>query len=182
MPKMPWTQSDMQSDSSIMKNNFYESLVTDISRSRTLTAFIKACDSFIVLICALSYPAFLVFITISDVGLERILCSIIVPAISFTIISGIRFIINEKRPYEIYDYTPIIGRQKAGKSFPSRHVFSVFMLAMTYMRFSCGAGIIFCFMGFLLGIIRVVGGVHYIHDVIAGAYFAVIFSAVYILL
>ncbi len=172
----------MQRDSTIMKNNFYESLIIDIIGRPKLAAFVKACDIFIVSACVLSYPVFLVFIIFSDVGLNQILYSITIPAISFAIVSVIRFIIDEKRPYEIYGYTPIIGHQKRGKSFPSRHVFSAFMLAMTYMRFSYSAGIIFCAIGFFLGLIRVIGGVHYIHDVIAGAYFAVIFSAVYILL
>ena len=91
------------------------------------------------------------------------------PAISFILLSVIRNYINAPRPYEMFDIIPIIKKDTKGKSFPSRHVFSVFVIAMTIYYISRPIGIALMFAGVLLAIIRVVGGVHFPKDVLAGA-------------
>ena len=62
-----------------------------------------------------------------------------------------------------------IEKDTAGKSFPSRHVFSVFIIAATIFYVHPSAGILLGLLGVVLAVLRVIGGVHEPRDVIAGA-------------
>lgn len=94
--------------------------------------------------------------------------------IPYIILSVFRVIINTKRPYEVYEFTPLINRKSTGKSFPSRHVFSIFIIA-TLLYFQCAfIGILFFILGVMLAIIRVITGVHFWYDVLAGAVIGVL--------
>lgn len=120
----------------------------------------------------LLYPALLLlFFLEHDPFLER---AVIVPAVTFVMVTIFRKVYNSPRPYEKFDLPPAIEKETAGKSFPSRHVFSVFIIAMTAFYSDSGMGTALFIIGIALGIIRVVGGVHEPRDVIAGALFAVL--------
>ena len=97
--------------------------------------------------------------------------ALMVPLDSFLILSVARYLINRPRPYEKFDFEPVISKDTKGISFPSRHVFSAFVIAMTYLLWSPVPviGIFLLFFGILLAGIRVLSGVHYVSDVIAGA-------------
>lgn len=115
----------------------------------------------------LLYPAFLVLLFIQkSLFLPR---AIIVPAISFVAVSIFRKWLNVPRPYEKFNLPPVLEKDTIGKSFPSRHVFSVFVIAMTVFYLHTDAGILLFAIGLLLAVIRVIGGVHEPRDVIAGA-------------
>ncbi|MFW5996338.1 MAG: phosphatase PAP2 family protein [Halanaerobiaceae bacterium] len=92
-----------------------------------------------------------------------------VPGIAFLVVSFFRSQVNALRPYEMWDINPVLDKNTGGKSFPSRHVFSVFVIAMAfyYINFLMGIGIII--IGVLIAAVRVIGGVHFPKDVIAGA-------------
>ena len=95
--------------------------------------------------------------------------ALLVPAVSFVCLSVIRRIINASRPYEKFDIPPVLEKDTTGKSFPSRHAFSVFVIAMTVFYEHPGAGILLGIIGLLLGIVRVAVGVHEPKDIVAGA-------------
>ena len=95
--------------------------------------------------------------------------ALLVPAVSFVCLSVVRRIINAPRPYEKFDIPPVLEKDTTGKSFPSRHVFSVFVIAMTVFYEHPGAGILLGIIGLLLGIVRVAVGVHEPKDIVAGA-------------
>lgn len=112
------------------------------------------------------YPLYvLVLFLEKDAWLVR---ALLVPSISFVLLTIVRRIINAPRPYERFGIPPVIDKDTKGKSFPSRHVFSVFMIAMTIFYAHPGPGIILGFIGILLGITRVRAGVHEPRDVVAG--------------
>ena len=94
---------------------------------------------------------------------------ILVPAISFVLVTILRRIINEPRPYEKFDIPPVIEKETKGKSFPSRHVFSIFVIGVTIFYSLPGPGIVIGLIGVAMAIVRVLGGVHEPRDVIAGA-------------
>ncbi len=95
--------------------------------------------------------------------------AVLVPAVSFVLLTIVRAIINLPRPYEKFGMPPVIEKDTSGKSFPSRHVFSVFIIAMTIFYQHSGPGVILGLVGVGLAAIRVVGGVHEPKDVIVGA-------------
>lgn len=95
--------------------------------------------------------------------------AVFVPAMSFVLVSVLRNVLNVKRPYEKFEIPSVIKKDTRGKSFPSRHVFSAFVIATTVF-YSCPAlGIFLGGIGTVMAVIRVAGGVHTPVDVIAGA-------------
>ncbi|HBA96574.1 MAG TPA: phosphatase PAP2 family protein [Lachnospiraceae bacterium] len=105
-------------------------------------------------------------IFLRDIRAIRIIA---VPAAGFIILTVFRAKYNAKRPYEKYGFKPLIPKDTCGKSFPSRHVFSIFMCAGAVSFVYPVPGTAIYIMGFLLAIIRVISGVHFPKDVIAGA-------------
>ncbi len=99
---------------------------------------------------------------------------IIVPLDSLIILSVFRYMINRPRPYERFQMPPVIAKETRGKSFPSRHVFSAMIIALTFLLATpwTGLGVGFVVVAVCLAIVRVLSGVHYISDVVAGIFFA----------
>lgn len=115
----------------------------------------------------LAYPALLVFLAMhQDVRFFRVL---ITAGASFVLVSLFRSFFNAPRPYEVLDIVPLISKDTKGKSFPSRHVFSIFVIAMCFCYISLPIGIVLLAAGALLAAVRVIVGVHFPRDVIAGA-------------
>lgn len=108
----------------------------------------------------------------------RIIRVIIVPLAGFILLTIFRAKYNAQRPYEKYGFQPLIPKDTHGKSFPSRHVFSIFMCAGAVSFIYPLLGKIIYIMGLLLAIIRVISGVHFIKDVIAGAIIGILCSIV----
>jgi PAP2 superfamily len=114
-----------------------------------------------------SYPLYLISLLLKrDTLLPQ---AVLVPAVSFVVVTLFRKIVNEPRPYEKYDLPPVIDKDTGGKSFPSRHVFSVFVIAVTVFVRNPVAGCILAMIGIMIAVIRVIGGVHTVWDVTAGA-------------
>ena len=113
------------------------------------------------------YPLLLVILAVT--GNPLLLKAIAVPAVSFVLVSVFRKLYNAARPYEELDIDPLIKKDTSGKSFPSRHVFSVYVIAMSWLPFNTVAGVLLLLLGIDMMFIRVVGGVHCPQDVIAGA-------------
>ena len=63
---------------------------------------------------------------------------------------------------------PLIKKDSLGKSFPSRHVFSATTIAMFTLLLNPWLGGTMLFLAAILAILRVLGGVHYPSDVLAG--------------
>lgn len=99
---------------------------------------------------------------------------ILVPAGTFLITTLFRKIINEKRPYELYNIQPLIPKQKKGESFPSRHMVSVTIIAMAGWYLHPLLGIWLTILTVIVGIMRPLAGVHYIHDVLGAAIISII--------
>lgn len=125
-------------------------------------------DKMITAVVFLSYPALLLYLFWRGLLGKCIVC-IVVPAVSFLLVSVFREIYCAPRPYEVLDIWPLIKKETKGRSFPSRHVFSAFMIAMAFFSVHAVFGAIMGILGMLLAYIRVVGGVHFPKDVVAGA-------------
>lgn len=106
--------------------------------------------------------------------------ALLVPAIGFLLLSIFRHIINRPRPYETFQVPPAIKKETKGHSFPSRHVFSATMIAMSYLVYFPWnwVGILFLLVAILLGAVRVLSGVHYVSDVVVGMLVAIAMAVV----
>ena len=67
----------------------------------------------------------------------------------------------------------MIPKDTKGNSFPSRHVFSIYIIAMAAWYVWMPLGVILCVAGVFLAAARVIGRVHFMKDVVAGALIAV---------
>lgn len=101
----------------------------------------------------------------------RLARCIIVPLDAFLVTSVLRWLVARKRPYETFGEAPVIRKESRGDSFPSRHVFSAFVIAMTFLLATpwTWAGLLLLAASAAIAAIRVLSGVHYISDVICGA-------------
>lgn len=150
-----------------MKDN-YESFYRRISapfRARpALAAALRILNRCLTLLMYAAYPVILLLLLHSRLLLRAIL----VPGISFALLSFVRDRINRPRPYEKWNIDPLIHKNTTGHSMPSRHIFSSAVISMVYLRIFPGIGILFLVLSALSAVIRVIGGVHYISDVAAG--------------
>ncbi len=127
----------------------------------------KACT----LTMYVAYPILLIYLFLNrESSYFSFRHALFVPAISFVLLSVVRALINRPRPYEAFEVAPVIKKDTKGNSFPSRHVFSAAIISMTFVFMSPWnwLGLIFLAVTILLAVVRVVSGVHYISDVIAG--------------
>lgn len=131
------------------------------------TKALNLCNRFLTLSCYVAYPAALLVLALGRDG--RLLRAFLTPAVSFVLLSVFRHIVNAPRPYEVLDIQPLICKDTKGYSFPSRHVFSCFVIAMTFLWLVPWLGIVLLGFGLLLCACRVVGGVHFPRDVLTGA-------------
>ena len=91
-----------------------------------------------------------------------------VPAVTYTLGSIVRALINAPRPYEVLKINPLVPKDTEGKSFPSRHVFSAGVIAVAFLFVSIPLGIVFTVIALVIAATRILAGVHWAKDVIAG--------------
>lgn len=139
-------------------------IIRDNPKRIKLTSFLNKLLTYFVF---LFYPVFLIFLFVTKHPF--FLRAVFVPAISFVTVTVFRKVVNVARPYEKFDIPPVLSKDTHGKSFPSRHVFSIFVIAITVFYLNKSIGILLFVMGIALALIRVIGGVHEPRDVIAGA-------------
>ena len=125
----------------------------------------------------LAYPVLLVYLFFfgkisSYFSFQK---ALLVPGVSFVLLTLFRKWINRPRPYEKFDVPPVIKKDTSGHSFPSRHVFSATMIAMTFLLMSPWSwiGLLFLIVSVVLAVVRVLSGVHFISDVVAAIIIAV---------
>lgn len=151
----------------IINEKTYKKIIASIRRHPYGVKILKSVNTISPALIYLIYPFYLIILGFkSDIRFWKLL---LIPGVSFILLTVLRKYINASRPYEVYDIVPIINKDTKGSSFPSRHVFSAFVIAMTLYYISMPIGLLLMFLGTILGIIRVIGGVHFPQDVIAGA-------------
>ena len=105
-------------------------------------------------------------------GWLALLRLVLMAAIPFALVSLMRLLFNFERPYELVDFLPfekMKAERKAGRSFPSRHVFSAFLIGALLFTLSPVVGALTLFAGAFLALERVMLGIHFPKDVIVGA-------------
>lgn len=102
--------------------------------------------------------------------------------IPFLAVSIVRKIIGAPRPYELYEFYEVKPKGKAGQSFPSRHVFSAFIIASLAICTSPWLSLAAALLGTALAVSRVLLGMHFIRDVLAGALIGIICGTLGILI
>ena len=81
----------------------------------------------------------------------------------------------------MYDF-PSLGIEapsaNTGKSFPSRHTFSAFLVGTLMLRLMLPLGVVILALALLMSAARVLLGLHFLRDVIVGAVLGLVMGAV----
>ena len=151
-----------------MKNyaTFYNKLTRSFQNKPTATRCLQVVNSLLTKIMYLIYPLMLIYLFCTQSN--RLLAFILITALSFMLVSVVRKLLNAPRPYETWNITPLISKDTKGHSFPSRHVFSASIISMAVLTQSSFLGVILLILSLVIAFCRVLGGVHYPHDVAAG--------------
>ena len=99
----------------------------------------------------------------------RALKLIAIAALPFCLVTLLRSRLNAPRPYELYGFYEKAPKSRSGRSFPSRHVFSAFIIGCVALPVYPVMGGVILLLGALLAAARVLLGIHFPRDVIAGA-------------
>ena len=140
--------------------------ISDPFRGETATAAINMFDRMLVFAIAIAYAVMLLILVASaDIRLVK---AILVPAITFGLVTYLRARINAPRPYDLYDIDPIIVKSTYRLSFPSRHVASAMIIACALAWIHLDWGVLAFIACGVVAFTRIVGGVHFPKDVAAG--------------
>ena len=153
-----------------MKGENYKTMSAYFSETKARSQTIKALHDVLPLVMYIFYPVQMIALAINNgIWSEVFLRFTLIPLCTLILVTVIRALINAKRPYEVYDYTPAVHKDTKGKSFPSRHTVCAFIIAMAFLYVNFRVGVIMLVIAAIIGVTRVLAGVHFIRDVISGA-------------
>ena len=153
-----------------------EKILKRINDDPAIKRLLRGVCALAVILAAVAYAAVVALGFISDWKLGVKL--IVITAVPFITVSVVRRIINAPRPYEIYDFYETPPKRKTGRSFPSRHVFSSVAVGTVICFFEPWLGIIIISTGLAMGVCRVLLGIHFIRDAVAGAIIGAVSSVI----
>lgn len=151
-----------------MKKETYIKMVNNVKANKRLERALVFANQILTGIVYISFPILLVALGYNK-RFSELIKIVLVCGISFVLVSVFRYFFNAKRPYAMYEYEPVVAKEKEGQSMPSRHVFSAFVIAMSFAYINWKFSIIFFVVALLIAIHRVLIGVHFIKDVVVGA-------------
>ena len=155
-------------EESYVPSDRYEAALLHVYKDETLSEMLRISSVVIVLLTVYAFFSrlALLFGDGKYVELIELLC---ITAVPFVIVSIMRKLINAPRPYEQLAFYRTPPKNKKGSSFPSRHVFSVFVIAAALAPYAPWLSVLLLALGATLGAFRVLLGIHYVRDVVAGA-------------
>ena len=166
-----------------MKNyqEWYDHIAGKIKNEPFLLSLLRTFNRFMTVVMPIVYLTLLATTYFQEGLGKQVLIYVFIPASGFVILSFLRKKINAPRPYEEWDIKPLLDRDSPGQSMPSRHVFSATIISMACMHASLPIGMICLTLSAFLGLVRVLGGVHYPKDVVVGYICALVWGVIFFL-
>ena len=155
-----------------MNKETYIKLMTYLQyhgRTRKALIFTERALEILVII---SYGGLLIYTVYTSAGFA--LLSAVTCLLALYICTLLRVAFNRRRPYEVYDTMPALDKDTKGKSFPSRHLTSIAVIAVNLLAINIPLGIVFLLLTAVMGTLRVLLGVHFIKDVVVGALIGIV--------
>lgn len=153
--------------------DWYEGVSAFFLERPFLLGVLRFYNLFMTVLMPVSYACFLLYL-----GWERFWLYALVPATGFVLLSLIRKVINQARPYDTYPIQPLLEKDSVGNSMPSRHVFSATVISMAVYHDQPLVGGFFLLLSAGLALVRVLGGVHYPKDVLVGYLVGVLWGTI----
>ncbi len=166
-----------------MKNykEWYDHIAGNIENKPFLLSLLRTFNRFMTVVMPIVYLTLLATTYFQKGFGKQVLIYVFVPASGFVILSLLRKKINAPRPYEVWEIVPLLDRDSPGQSMPSRHVFSATIISMACLHASLSVGVILLVLSVLLGLVRVLGGVHYPKDVLVGYACGLVWGVIFFL-
>ena len=166
-----------------MKNyqEWYDHIAGNIENKPFLLSLLRTFNRFMTVVMPMIYLTLLATTYLQQGLGKQVLIYVFIPASGFVILSLLRKKINAPRPYEEWDIKPLLDRDSPGQSMPSRHVFSATIISMACLHASLSAGVILLVLSALLGLVRVLGGVHFPKDVVVGYICGLVWGVIFFL-
>ena len=166
-----------------MKNyqEWYNHIAGKIENKPFLLRLLRTFNRFMTVVMPIVYLTLLVTTYFQEGFGKQVLIYVFISATGFVILSLLRKKINAPRPYEEWDIKPLLDRDSPGQSMPSRHVFSATIISMACLHASLSVGVILLVLSAFLGLVRVLGGVHYPKDVLVGYICGLVWGVIFFL-
>ena len=166
-----------------MKNyqEWYGHVASNIKNKPFLLRSLRAFNRFMTVVMPMIYLTLLATTYLQEGLGKQVLIYVFIPASGFVILSFLRKKINAPRPYEEWTIKPLLDRDSPGQSMPSRHVFSAIIISMACLHASLSVGVILLVFSALLGLVRVLGGVHFPKDVVVGYICGLVWGVIFFL-
>ena len=166
-----------------MKNyqEWYDHIAGKIENRTIFLRLLRAFNRFMTIVMPMIYLTLLATTYLQQGLGKQVGIYLFIPASGFVILSFLRKKINAPRPYEEWDIKPLLDRDSPGQSMPSRHVFSATIISMACLHASLSVGVILLVLSALLGLVRVLGGVHFPKDVVVGYICALVWGVLFFL-
>ena len=166
-----------------MKNyqEWYNHIAGKIENKPFLLRLLRTFNRFMTAVMPIVYLTLLAATYFQEGFGKQVWMYVFVPASGFVILSLFRKKINAPRPYEEWDIKPLLDRDSPGQSMPSRHVFSATIISMACLHASLAVGVILLLLSAILGLVRVLGGVHFPKDVVVGYMCALVWGVIFFL-
>ena len=166
-----------------MKNyqEWYDHIAGKIKNKPFLLRLLRAFNRFMTVVMPMIYLTLLATTYLQQGLGKQVGIYLFIPALGFVILSFLRKKINAPRPYEVWEIVPLLDRDSPGQSMPSRHVFSASIISMACLHASLSVGMACLTLSALLGLVRVLGGVHYPKDVVVGYICALSWGVIFFL-
>lgn len=146
-----------------INRRIFEKVTNYFSTHLKSKKLLKLIYQYVTLLVFLAYPLLLVYVLFAE--RDKLLKVVLVPLGTLILVTLLRKIINRQRPYEQFETPSVFDNKTEGKSMPSRHTASAFIIAaaFTYVNPVWGA---FAFAAAaLIALSRIAAGSHYISDV-----------------
>ena len=166
-----------------MKNyqEWYDHIAGNIENKPFLLSLLRTFNRFMTVVMPIVYLTLLATTYLQEGLGKQVLIYVFIPASGFVILSLLRKKINAPRPYEVWEIVPLLDRDSPGQSMPSRHVFSATIISMACLHASLTMGMICLTLSAFLGLVRVLGGVHFPKDVVVGYICGLVWGVIFFL-
>lgn len=166
-----------------MKNyqEWYDKRKSSLLRHPQLLQLMRVFNRMVTVLMPLVYMTLLGTSFISKGLGQDLYTYILVPTFGFVLLTLVRKWINQPRPYETWGIVPLLDKDTSGHSMPSRHVFSATIISMSCLHTNPPVGLILLVLSALLGLVRVLGGVHYPKDVVVGYVCGLLWGVIFFL-
>lgn len=142
----------------------YEKMLSSVYSNRALCELLRLVGALAVL-----FSVFVLGVLLATSQPRRAVELAAVTVIPFIAVSVTRRLIDAPRPYELFAIFDSAPKKKKGEGFPSRHVFSAFLIATVCLPTLPVLSAVLFVLASAMAVSRVLLGIHFVRDVVAGA-------------